>query len=282
MENENGGGIRLQLRLARAGVASRRKCEVLISDGRVSVNGDIITTPGTKVTDDDEVRLDGHLVREEKRKVYIALHKPAGFLCSDDDPDGRPLAKSLLDVVVKERIFHVGRLDYMTSGLIFYTNDGDFARALTHPSKKIEKEYIVTTKNPIPEELMQRFLTGLTVDGVRYKASEAVLTGPRTARIVLTEGKNRELRRVFLSSSVSIKKVHRVRIGTISVKGIESGRFRYLKDREIKSLLNGLSPRKKENPPKGRRAGPVKGKEKRSGGKPLSARKGGRNDGRRN
>lgn len=244
MENENREGIRLQLRLARAGVASRRKCEELIAEGRVSVNGEIIIAPGTKVTEDDEVRLNGNLVREEKRKVYIALHKPSGFLCSDDDPDGRPLAKSLLDVVVKERIFHVGRLDYMTSGLIFYTNDGDFARALTHPSKKIEKEYVVTTKSAIPDELMDRFLKGMTVEGVRYKASSAVLTGPRTARIVLTEGKNRELRRVFLSSSVSIKKVHRVRIGKISVKGINSGHFRYLKDHEVRSLLEGEVPAK--------------------------------------
>ncbi len=244
MENENREGLRLQVRLARAGVASRRKCEELIASKRVSVNGDIVTAPGTKVSNDDEVRLDGNLVREEKRKVYIALHKPAGFLCSDEDPDGRPLAKSLLEVVVKERIFHVGRLDYMTSGLIFYTNDGEFARALTHPSKKIEKEYVVSTKGAIPEELMDRFLKGMTVEGERYKASSAVLAGPRTARIVLTEGKNRELRRVFLSSSVSIRKVHRVRIGKISVKGIDSGHFRYLKEHEVRGLLEGVNAKK--------------------------------------
>ena len=251
MENENRDGVRLQVRLARAGVASRRKCEEYIAEGRVSVNGRVVIAPGTKVTDGDEVRLDGNLVREEKRKVYIALHKPSGFLCSDEDPDGRPLAKSLLDVVVKERIFHVGRLDYMTSGLIFYTNDGEFARALTHPSRRIEKEYVVTTKNAIPEELMERFLKGLTVEGVRYKASSAVLTGPRTARIVLTEGKNRGLRRVFLSASVSIKKVHRVRIGKISVKGIESGHFRYLKDHEVRELMEGRTPAPTPGPRRG-------------------------------
>ena len=237
-KNESDGVMRLQVRLARAGLASRRKCEEFIAEGRVSVNGKIVIKPGTKVSPDDEVLFDGRPVREEGKKVYIALHKPAGFLCSDADPDGRPLAKSLLDVVVKERIFHVGRLDYMTSGLIFFTNDGDFSRALTHPSKKIEKEYLVTTKNAIPESLMKRFLDGLTVDGIRYKAAEAELVGPRTARIVLTEGKNKELRRVFLSASTSIKKVHRVRIGPVSVKGIASGHFRHLKEREIKALLD--------------------------------------------
>ena len=231
--------IRLQVRMARAGIASRRKCEELIAEGRVTVNGKVVIVPGTKVGPEDDVRLDGRTVRDEKRKVYIALHKPAGFLCSDDDPDGRPLAKSLLEPVFKERIFHVGRLDYMTSGLIFFTNDGDFARALTHPSKKMEKEYEVTCKSPIPEELMDRFLQGLVVDGVRYKAKKAELIGSRVARIVLTEGKNRELRRVFLSVAASIKKVHRVRIGTVRLKGIESGRFRHLKEYEIKALMEG-------------------------------------------
>lgn len=237
--------VRLQLRLSRAGIASRRKCEEFIAGGRVRVNGVVVTTPGTKVTPDDDILFDGRPVREEKRKVYIALHKPSGFLCSDEDPDGRPLAKSLLDVVFKERIYHVGRLDYMTSGLIFYTNDGDFARALTHPSKKVEKEYVVTTKSEIPKELMSRFLSGITVEGVRYKASQAVLDGPRTARIVLTEGKNKELRRVFLSVSVSIKKVHRVRIGPVDIKGIHSGHFRLLRDSEIKALMSGDPVRKR-------------------------------------
>ncbi len=231
--------IRLQLRMARAGIASRRRCETYIAEGRVKVNGRVVIAPGTKVTAEDEVTFDGSNVRDEKRKVYIALHKPSGFLCSDEDPDGRPLARSLLDIVVKERIFHVGRLDYMTSGLIFFTNDGAFARALTHPSRKIEKEYVVTTKNEIPEELMSRFIDGISVEGISYKASQAVLTGPRTANIVLTEGKNRELRKVFLSVSVSIKKVHRVRIGPVPLKGIISGHFRNLRESEIKALMTG-------------------------------------------
>lgn len=236
--------IRLQLRLARAGIASRRKSEQYIADGRVRVNGKTILQPGTKVSPDDEVRLDGKIVRDEKRKVYIALHKPSGFLCSDYDPDGRPLARSLLDVSVKERIFHVGRLDYMTSGLIFFTNDGNFAGNLSHPSKKIEKEYIVTTKKPIPEDLLQRFLKGITIEGIRYRASDVQLVGSRVARIVLVEGKNKELRRVFLSDFITIKKVQRVRIGPIRLKGLESGRFRYLKNWEIHHLLENEKHRR--------------------------------------
>jgi len=229
--------IRLQLRLARAGITSRRRCEKIITEGRVSVNGKIVRKLGSKVTPDDIVRFDGCLVNEEKRKVYTALHKPSGYLCSDFDPSGRPLARSLIDVAVKERIFHVGRLDYMSSGLIFFTNDGEFSRTLTHPSGRVEKEYIVITKSVIPDDLMERFIRGITIDGIQYNALHARQMGPRTARIVLIEGKNRELRRVFSSAAVNIKRVHRVRIGSVRVTGIPSGHFRHLKAKEIKSLM---------------------------------------------
>ncbi len=237
--------IRLQVRLARAGLASRRKCEEFISAGRVSVNGKTIIQPGSKVQEDDEVRMDGKLVRNEKKMVYIALHKPVGFLCADEDRDGRSLAKSLLEVSVKERIFHVGRLDYMTSGLILYTNDGAFSRSLCHPSSRVEKEYVVTAKNIIPQDLLDRFRAGITVEGIRYKAIRAELVSERTARIVLAEGKNREIRRVFQSAMVKIKRVQRVRIGSLKLGSLACGRFRYLNSTEISSLLS-LSTRGKD------------------------------------
>ncbi|PIE04588.1 MAG: pseudouridine synthase [Spirochaetales bacterium] len=234
---EEKAGIRLQVRMSRFGIASRRKCEEYIAQGRVKVNGRVVIQPGTRVLDTDEVTFDGARVGQARKFVYIALHKPAGFLCSDADPDGRPLAKDLFQSVVKDRVFHVGRLDFMSSGLIFYTNDGEFARYLTHPSSKIQKEYLVTTKNVIPEEFLERFKRGLVVDGVRYKALEAELTGPRTARVVLTEGKNRELRNVFLGSHLRVRRVHRIRIGSVALKGISAGHFRFLKNSEVKSLM---------------------------------------------
>jgi len=229
--------IRLQLRLARAGIASRRQCERLIAEGRVSVNGEVVSKPGLKVTPDDIIRYNGSLVESEKKKIYIALHKPAGYICSDFDPDGRPLAKDLINAAVKERFFHVGRLDYMSSGLMFFANDGEFSRILTHPSGRVEKEYIVVTGSVIPEGLMERFSRGVTIDGIRYSAVRAKRIGLRTARIVLIEGKNRELRKVFSSASVSIRKVHRIRIGPVRVVGIPSGYFRNLKANEIKNLM---------------------------------------------
>jgi len=237
--------IRLQLRLARAGIASRRHCEKIIAEGRVSVNGKVLTKPGLKVTPDDIVRIDGNLVDNEKRKIYIALHKPRGYLCSDFDPEGRPLAKNLIDVAVRERFFHVGRLDYMSSGLIFFSNDGEFSRVLTHPSSRVEKEYIVTTKAVIPDDLVLRFSRGITINGIRYSAERAEQVGPRTARIVLIEGKNRELRRVFSSASLSIKRVHRIRIGLVRIAGIPSGHFRHLKAREIRILMKHTGMRVK-------------------------------------
>jgi len=229
--------IRLQLRLARAGIASRRQCERLIAEGRVSVNGEVVSKPGLKVTSDDIIRYNGCLVDTEKKKIYIALHKPAGYICSDFDPDGRPLAKNLIDGVIKERIFHVGRLDYMSSGLIFFANDGEFSRILTHPSGRVEKEYIVIAGSVIPEGLMERFSRGITIDGIRYSAERAKRVGPRTARIVLIEGKNRELRRIFSSASMSIRKVHRIRIGPVRVVGIPPGHFRNLRTNEIENLM---------------------------------------------
>jgi len=237
--------IRLQLKLARAGISSRRQCERIITEGRVSVNGKIVRKLGLKVTPDDIVRLDGQLVRNSEKKIYIALHKPSGYLCSDFDPENRPLARDLIDIAVKKRIFHVGRLDYMSSGLIFFTNDGEFASTLMHPSGRVEKEYIVIAKSDIPAELMERFGRGITIDRVRYNAVRAKKIGSRAARITLVEGKNRELRRVFSHSSLGIRSLHRIRIGPVRVNGIASGHFRHLKVNEIRILMKHSQERVK-------------------------------------
>ncbi len=230
--------IRLQLYMARCGIASRRKCEDIISQARVSVNGKIVLTPGTKVAEDDIVKMDNRQIKPAKKKIYIALHKPSKFLCSTEDPDGRSLAIDLINPVVNQRIFNVGRLDYLTSGLIFFTNDGDFAKKMTHPSSHVEKEYVVTTKKEIPEELMENFKKGIYVAGELFKLKSYKLNGSNSVNIVLEEGKNRELRKVFLSQNINVKKVHRIRIGNIKLTGINSGHFRNLTEREIK-LLDG-------------------------------------------
>lgn len=233
--------IRLQVYLARCGIASRRKSEEIIAQGRVTVNGKVVIKPGSKVSEDDVVTYDGRKIGQTKKKIYIALHKPSKFLCSTTDPDERPLAIDLIAPSIKQRLFYVGRLDYLTSGLIFFTNDGEFSSKMTHPSTHIEKEYVVTTKDEIPVELMEEFKQGIYVQGERFKMKDYEFKGPRSVHIILEEGKNRELRKVFLSRNVSVKKVHRIRIGNISIKGINSGHFRKLTEKEVKSLLKAAN-----------------------------------------
>jgi len=250
MDNEK---IRLQLYMARCGVASRRKCEEIIAQGRVSINGTVITQPGTKVCDGDNVTMDGRLIRPTKKMIYLALHKPTKLLCSNEDPDGRSLAIDLISPVVKQRVYNVGRLDYLTSGLIFFTNDGDFAKKMTHPSSHVEKEYVVTTKKEIPVELMENFKKGIYVGGEFFKMKSYKLNGTNSVNIILEEGKNRELRKVFESQNVNVKKVHRIRIGNVKLTGLNSGHFRHLTEREVRSLLRASENKKTKDQPKGKR-----------------------------
>jgi len=177
------------------------------------------------------------MVKPTKKKVYLAFHKPSGYICSNQDQNGRPLAIDLISPGINQRVFNVGRLDYMTSGLIFFTNDGEFGKVMTHPSSHVEKEYVVTSKKEIPKELMEQFKQGMIVQGVKYKLKKYSFKGKRTVNIVLEEGKNNELRRVFMSRNVTIKSIHRIRIGSINLTGIGSGRFRKLTSKEISSLM---------------------------------------------
>ncbi len=239
---------RLQVYLAKCGIASRRKCEEIIAQGRISVNGKVVIKPGTKVSSEDTVYYDGKKIGKAKQNIYLALHKPTKYLCSNADPDDRPLAINLLTPVFKQRLFNVGRLDYLTSGLIFFTNDGDFAKKITHPSTHIEKEYEVITKDEIPVDLMEEFKSGIYVQGEFFKMKDFEFKGPRCVHIILEEGKNRELRKVFLSRNISVKKVHRLRIGCVTLKGIHSGHFRKLTEKEVSLLLKDAESKAEDRP----------------------------------
>ncbi|MEM9424918.1 MAG: pseudouridine synthase, partial [Spirochaetota bacterium] len=145
----------------------------------------------------------------------------------------------LIQGVYKERLFHVGRLDKNSSGLIFFTNDGDFAQAVQHPSAVIEKEYEVKTRKNIPEFMLQHWMRGIRIAGVRYQLSRYRMLGPHRVRLVLTEGLNREIRRVFEHFHIPLKQVHRLRIGTVRLYGLAPGEFRHLKPFEWKVLKSG-------------------------------------------
>lgn len=232
--------VRLQKFLADAGLASRRAAEQFILEGRVAVNGELVRQLGVKVDPlHDRVTVDGKPVRE-KRKLYVALHKPRGCVCSKKDEHNRP---TIYDLLPREwtNLYSVGRLDYDTEGLIFVTNDGQFALRLTHPRYEIRKKYVATVEGRIGPETLEQFTRGIFHEGERLKARAAHLVSSGAARSVveleLTEGKNREVRRLFESQGKTVKRLQRVQIGKIKLGELKSGRWRTLTEPEINSLL---------------------------------------------
>ena len=237
-ENSSKQEMRLQVYLAHAGVASRRACEKIIAEGRVSVNGTLVTDMGNKVRTGDTVLLDGKPVHPEARKCYVLLNKPAGFVCTLSDEKGRPTAADLLKETYSERLYNIGRLDMFSSGAILFTNDGDFAAKIEHPSAQIEKEYVIETTQDFPPELLTRFERGIRVDGIFYKCRSAAAVNRRKLRIVLVEGKNREIRRVLDSFNCTIKRLVRVRIGSLELGTLKAGEFRDLTAKERQAMLD--------------------------------------------
>jgi 23S rRNA pseudouridine2605 synthase len=231
-------GVRLQVFLARAGIASRRAAEAIIAAGRVSVNGLIVSEQGCKVYAGDTVLLDGKPVKPENRQIYLALNKPPGYICTSSDPQGRPLAVALLPRTISERMYSVGRLDFMSCGLIFFTNDGNFASRLGHPGSGVEKEYLVEATGHIPDEVVQAFEQGAIIEDVHYRAQKVQRIGSRQLRIVLIEGKNREIRRVFSHFHLHPARLRRVRIGPVKLGDLPEGESRPLTKQELERLEN--------------------------------------------
>ena len=229
------GSLRLQVYLAHAGIASRRAAEKLIAQGRVTVNGKKIIAPGEKVLPGDDVRFDGEPVKTESKLRYLVLNKPPQYICSSSDPQGRPLALDLLPPC-KERLYSVGRLDYLSSGLIIFTNDGKFAARLGHPRMEIEKEYLVDSSVPIPDLVVEEFSRGVVVEGVLYKPALVEKTGRKSLRVILVEGKNREIRRVFSHYRLHADRLERIRIGPVCRGELKEGESRPLTSEELNRL----------------------------------------------
>lgn len=233
MENNTKNNLRLQVFMAHSGIASRRKCEFLISEGYVKINSIVVTEMGVRVKPDDTVTYKGQVVRLINKKLYIALNKPPLCLCSNSDPQGRSLAIDLIKNDFSDRLYNVGRLDYLSTGLIFFTNDGNFTKIVAHPSSGIEKEYVVETKQIIDEQILLDFMKGVTIEGEKYKLHSYKYKTKYKVRLILLEGKNREIRRFFQSRNLKIRKLHRVRIGTVQLENIPSGSYRYLTAKEV-------------------------------------------------
>ena len=234
---EEGRGVRLQVYMARCGVGSRRRCEEIIASCAVAVNGKRVTTQGTRVAPGDVVTWNGRKLSPVRRLLYIALNKPRQYLCANHDDQGRPLAIDLLKGAVTTRLFHVGRLDFLSTGLILYTNDGEFARIVAHPSSRVPKEYLVDTVQPLSDEQLERYRRGVRGEKGQYRLVSWKRIDARRVVLVLEEGRNREIREVLRLFGVQARRVHRIRIGPVSVKGLAAGQFRHLRPREVAWFL---------------------------------------------
>ncbi len=233
---------RLQKYLAECGIASRRKCEEYIIQGKVQVNGKTITELGVKVNPEkDKITFEGKNVKQEERKVYILLNKPIGYVTTSDEQFGRD---KVLDLVkVRERVVPVGRLDMYTSGALILTNDGDFVYKVTHPKHEITKTYTVTVKGIIKNEEVEQLRKGVKIDDYTTRSAKVKILKTDEEKdisrleITIHEGKNRQVRRMCESVGRRVIALHRSKIGNIGVKDIELGKWRYLKDFEVKTLI---------------------------------------------
>lgn len=233
--------VRLQKFLANSGVASRRKCEELISEGKISVNGKIIKELGTKIDPAvDKVECCGKLIHNTEKLVYILLNKPIGYVTTANDQFNRD---TVLDLVkVKERVVPVGRLDMYTSGALILTNDGDFVYRVTHPKHEITKTYTVTVHGIITNEAVDKLRHGVEIDDyVTRPAKVKILKTDEEKNIsrleiTIHEGKNRQVRKMCEAVGSKVVALHRSKIGDIGVKDLNLGNWRYLSESEIKQF----------------------------------------------
>ncbi len=226
--------MRLQKFLSAAGVCSRRKGEEYIQAGKITVNGNVATQLGSRVdTDKDRVEFQGNLVTLTQKEIYIALHKPMGYVTSCNQKN----QKIVLDLIgVKERVYPVGRLDKDSTGLLLLTNDGSLHQKLSHPSYNHEKEYDVSVELPISDKDLQRMSEGVCVLGRKTRSAIVTRRSEKRVQIILKEGRNRQIRRMVEEIGNRVTKLKRVRIATISLGELKVGKWRYLTKNEIKTL----------------------------------------------
>lgn len=231
--------MRINKYLAASGVASRRECDNLIRDGKVTVNGKKAVL-GTDIGDGDEIFVNGNKITVKKNEYYI-LNKPKGYICSVSDDKGR---KTVLDLMPENvgRIYPVGRLDYDSEGLLILTTDGELAQHLTHPSNAVPKTYLVKIEGTLTETALNPIRSGIEVDGYVTKKCKAHIVETNKTytkiHITLTEGKNREIRKMFAAIGKEVTLLKRIKIGELNLRGLDRGSYRKLNKQEISYLMS--------------------------------------------
>ncbi len=235
----DGGLIRLNKYIAHSGVCSRREADTMIETGAVKINGEVVTELGTKVKPTDKVQVGGETLVSEKHR-YVLLNKPKGYITTTDDPEKRNTVMMLVEKACKERIYPVGRLDRNTTGLLLFTNDGDLAKKLTHPSNNMKKIYHVHLDQPVSHTHLEEIAEGVKLEDGIIKPDAVDYVGDGLDRkqvgIELHSGKNRVVRRIFESLGYKIVKLDRVFFAGLTKKDLPRGRYRHLTERELNVL----------------------------------------------
>ena len=226
---------RLNKYIASCGVCSRRKSDELISSGKVKVNGQVVTNLGEKVSSKDIVEVDNKLIQKEDKKVYIVLNKPRGYVTTNSDEYNR---KNVIDLIDEDvRVYSIGRLDKDTEGLLLLTNDGEFSNKVMHPRNKIEKTYIVTTDTNVTNEQLEKLRNGVDIGDYITRPAKIKRIGNDKVQIIISEGKNRQVRRMCDSVGINLLNLRRIQVGNILLGNLQSGKYRYLTAKEKNELI---------------------------------------------
>lgn len=228
--------IRLNKYIASTGLCSRRRAEEYIINGKVRVNEKIVRKLATNINEiEDKVYIDGKIINLEQEKVYIMLNKPVGYVTTNKEQFNRPSTKEL--VKVNYRVFPIGRLDMNTEGLLLFTNDGDFSNKLMHPSQNIKKTYIAKIGGIITDEKIEALSKGVDIGGYITKKAYVENLGNNELKIVISEGKNRQVRKMCGAVNLKVIGLKRIKIGKLEIGNLKVGKYRYLTDNEIKSIF---------------------------------------------
>jgi 23S rRNA pseudouridine2605 synthase len=239
VSQNNGTTLPLNKYVAHAGVSSRRAAAILVKEGKVTVNGLVVTDPGTKVLYTDTVKVNGKKVTVSSHFVYILLNKPKDFLTTTTDPQGRKTVQQLISKATEERVYPIGRLDRNTSGVLLFTNDGDLAQKLSHPKNEMKKVYHAGLDKPLTRQHFEKIMGGIELEDGMAKVDEMAYADPKDKTQIGLEihsGKNRIVRRIFAALGYDVKTLDRVMYAGLTKKNVQRGNWRFLTEKEIRAL----------------------------------------------